>query len=190
MAIQNGNMRMTGVRHVLPAVGAALACAVAIAACGGSAGATAGTATGAAPTPKRFADAALKFARCMRTHGVPNFPDPSTAGGGIKIQLGSGLKPFSPAFQAAQKACRRLLPGGGPGAAHPSAHAMSAMLKVSQCMRAHGVTGFPDPTTKPPANPQGYAGIEDRNGVVIAIPDTVNPRSPVFKQAASACGFN
>lgn len=188
MAIQRGSTRVTGSRRGLPSVGAALACAVAIAACGSS-GATAGTGTGSAPTPKRLTDAALKFASCMRTHGVSNFPDPSTSGGGIQIKLSAGLKPFSPAFQAAQKACQKLLPGGGPGAGHPSAQAMAAMLKTSQCMRAHGVTGFPDPTTKPPANPQGYVAIEDRNGVVIAIPDTINPQSPAFKQAAAACGF-
>lgn len=53
--------------------------------------------------------AALAFARCMRTHGVPSFPDPTfPAGGGIKRILPLGLTPQSPAFQAAAKAC-----GGG-----------------------------------------------------------------------------
>ncbi|MGH2888222.1 MAG: hypothetical protein ACRDNJ_01200 [Solirubrobacteraceae bacterium] len=94
---------MTGPRRGLPRAGAALACAVVIAACGSS-GATAGTGTGSAPTPKRFTDAALRFARCMRTHGVSNFPDPSTPGGGIHIRIGPGLNPFSPAFKAESRA--------------------------------------------------------------------------------------
>src|SRR5579862_5710426 len=53
---------------------------------------------------------ALAMARCMRTHGVPNFPDPivttGPGGHGIGIRIGgpgSGLDPSSPAFQAASK---------------------------------------------------------------------------------------
>jgi hypothetical protein len=69
-------------------------------------------------------DSALKFAQCMRSHGVevPN-PTFSSSGSGfaIKIQGGRGkVNPSSPGFQAAQKACQSLLPkprgasGSGP----------------------------------------------------------------------------
>jgi hypothetical protein len=61
---------------------------------------------------------ALKFVRCMREHGV-NLPNPTTSGGGIRIQGGlrAGVNPTSPAFEAAQKACQGLLPRfkGRPG---------------------------------------------------------------------------
>jgi hypothetical protein len=60
-----------------------------------------------------FRKAALANARCMRSHGVPNFPDPQFSGNGqasIKITKGSGLDPRSPAFQNAQKACAKFLP--------------------------------------------------------------------------------
>ena len=50
----------------------------------------------------------LKFARCMRSHGVPNFPDPKYYNGGQQVYL-PGINLQSPAFQAAAKAC-----GGGP----------------------------------------------------------------------------
>jgi hypothetical protein len=53
----------------------------------------------------------LEFARCMRSHGVPNFPDPkviSSSGGSQRVYL-SGINPQSPAFQASAEAC-----GGGP----------------------------------------------------------------------------
>jgi hypothetical protein len=62
-------------------------------------------------------EAGLKFAKCMREHGV-NLPNPSISGGGIRIQGGpGGVNPASPAFEAAQKACQDLLPGlkGRPG---------------------------------------------------------------------------
>jgi hypothetical protein len=50
---------------------------------------------------------ALAFSQCMRSHGVPNFPDPTFSANGIRVHVGpgSGLDPNSPAFQAAQKAC-------------------------------------------------------------------------------------
>jgi hypothetical protein len=72
----------------------------------------------------RFLDQALKFARCMRAHGV-DVPDPQPQGGGIRIggprgSRSSGpdtLDPQSPAFQSAQKACESLLPGGKGGMA-------------------------------------------------------------------------
>jgi hypothetical protein len=58
----------------------------------------------------------LKAAQCMRSHGVPNFPDPTESNGGQAIGFHvSGIDPNSPQFQAAQKACRSLSPllGGG-----------------------------------------------------------------------------
>jgi hypothetical protein len=135
-----------------------------------------------------FHNAALAFGKCMRAHGVPAFPDPSTAGGGIKIGSNSGINPFSPAFQSAQASCRKLLPGGGPPRV-ASAQDKARMLQTSQCMRQHGITGFPDPTTTPPTNPAAYSSILGRGGVFLAIPKTIDPQSPAFIQAATACGF-
>ena len=66
----------------------------------------------------KFLDQALKFARCMRAHGI-NIPDPQADGGGIRIggpsSGGSGgetFDPRAPAFQRAQRACESFLPGG------------------------------------------------------------------------------
>jgi hypothetical protein len=50
--------------------------------------------------------AALAFARCMRSHGVPNFPDPTftaTPSGGPSQQVLPN--PQAPAFKAAAAAC-------------------------------------------------------------------------------------
>jgi hypothetical protein len=59
-------------------------------------------------------EAFLAHSACMRAHGLPNFPDPNFSGGGAQIQLGPGLDPSSSQFQAAERVCRHLLPGGGP----------------------------------------------------------------------------
>jgi hypothetical protein len=58
---------------------------------------------------------ALEFSQCMRSHGVPNFPDPKASGGGLELAIpkNAGIDPNSPQFKAAQKACRKLLPGQG-----------------------------------------------------------------------------
>jgi hypothetical protein len=164
---------------------AAVTCAVAIAACGSS-----GHSPGAALAGSSFANRLLKVSECMRSHGVPNFPDPS-GGSGFNLN-GSGINPQSPAFQQAQQTCLKLLSGGGPLAQQRTAQAMAQTLQVSECMRRHGVSGFPDPTLKPPpiTNRSEYSMIEDRDGAVLAVPSTINPNSPVFKQAATACGFN
>lgn len=55
---------------------------------------------------------ALAFAKCMRSHGTSDFTDPG-ASGGISIAQGSGISSAAPAFHAAQRSCRHLLPGGG-----------------------------------------------------------------------------
>ncbi len=69
------------------------------------------------PSPQQNAeldDAVQRFAKCMREHGIKVKANGS---GGILIQAGgrsSEPNPESPAFKAAQSACRKLLPGGGP----------------------------------------------------------------------------
>jgi hypothetical protein len=167
---------------------AAVTCALAIGACGSSG--TPDSSTGK-PSPSSLHEAALAFSQCMRSHGVTNFPDPSSGGGGLRIQIGpnSGVNPSSPAFKSAQASCRKLLPGGGPGSGHPSAQDKAQMLQLSECMRRHGITDFPDPTLSPPSSPAGYSAVMDRNGVALAIPNTIDTQSPAFKQAAAACKF-
>jgi hypothetical protein len=65
-----------------------------------------------APQQRQLTVDALRFAACIRTHGVPNFPDPVITAHGMKIN-GSGPAPSAPQLAAAQRACRKYLPGGG-----------------------------------------------------------------------------
>jgi hypothetical protein len=64
----------------------------------------------------------LKYTQCMRTHGVPNFPDPVSDGNGAYSfgapqaapsngGGGGGINPNSPAYQKAGQACQSIMPG-------------------------------------------------------------------------------
>lgn len=158
---------------------AAAGSALALAACGSSGS------PGSGSTSSREATG-IKVADCMRAHGVPNFPDPSSGG---SIQLPNGVNPQSPAFQSAQRACFKLFPGGGPGRGGSSEARKEQLLKLAECMRAHGFSSFPDPTSSPPSAPPSGGGIAfGAPGAFIAVPQSLI-QSPGFKQAAAACSF-
>jgi hypothetical protein len=62
--------------------------------------------------------AALAHARCMREHGIENFPDPTFGENGdvqLKLDKRSGIDPNDEDFQEAQEACQGLMPGAGSG---------------------------------------------------------------------------
>ncbi|KAA9153808.1 hypothetical protein FPZ12_033740 [Amycolatopsis acidicola] len=90
-------------------------------------------------------DKALAYAKCMREHGV-NMPDPETGGGGIGITIPDGTDKST--ADAADAACKSLLPNGGT-AAPVSAEDLDKQRKVAQCLREHGVD-VPDPTAEDP----------------------------------------
>ena len=56
----------------------------------------------------------LAYSQCMRSHGLSGMADPVVSATGISMQMPAGAKPNSPVFQAAQRACRKLIPGGPP----------------------------------------------------------------------------
>ncbi len=118
---------------------------------------------------------ALAFARCMRAHGVPNFPDPGSNG-----QLsGNGIDKHSPQVQSAVGACQSLLPGGNPAA--QVAQAGTQALRFSRCIRAHGILNFPDPSVK--SNGSGVqVTIRMKTGT-----GGIDPHSPQFQAAQHAC---
>jgi hypothetical protein len=62
----------------------------------------------------------LKFATCMRAHGIANFPDPVSNSDDIGFSL-RGLDPQSSQFQAAQQACHQYQPTGAKPVAGPAA---------------------------------------------------------------------
>ncbi len=86
---------------------------------------------------------ALAYAKCMRQHGVANFPDPVQGPNGHVSQGGLGLN--SPQAIAARQACRSLAPAG-PVSQAVSPVQQRAFLAWAGCLRVSGVPDFPDPT--------------------------------------------
>jgi len=117
----------------------------------------------------------LELSRCMRSHGVPSFPDPSASG----VIQGSGLDPNSPQFERAMKSCAKYTPKGRSHFTPAEKQKLLAqLLRYSRCMRSHGVPAFPDPTSS-------------GNGVGLQIQGGPNngldPGSPIFQRASRAC---
>ncbi len=82
----------------------------------------------------------------MRSHGVPNFPDPVlTPGGGYGYRT-TGIDPNSAAFQGALQACKALPSPWQSTGQQLSPAQQQAWLSWAKCIRAHGVPNFPDPT--------------------------------------------
>ncbi len=124
-----------------------------VSACGSTA--PAGTGSGSSATNNAAANAqkAVKFAKCMRSNGVSEFPDPHPdASGNFTIDgivNGSSLNPDTPAFKQAIGACKNLEPAGFTGSKR-SPQQMQAALEFAQCIRENGVKDFPDPVDGQP----------------------------------------
>jgi hypothetical protein len=123
------------------------------------------------------ASQAVAYTSCMHIHGVPNFPEPQVSehGGGVSIKMAvpAGFAQ-NPRFKPAEDACRKLLPGGGPGNQAPLTPAQQQQyLRAAACIRSHGVTNFPDPT---------FSG-----GGVHIDHERLSESSPAFKAAVHDC---
>jgi hypothetical protein len=114
-------------------------------------GSTAPAASGGGNNTAANAHKAVKFAECMRSNGVSEFPDPGATG---KLTIdgvvnGSSLDPSAPAFKQAISACKDLEPAGFMGGKRSSSQ-MEAARKFAQCIRENGVSDFPDPINGQP----------------------------------------
>jgi hypothetical protein len=157
--------------------------AAAIAACGSSSPGAGGQTN---PPVAQAQQDTLNFARCMRSHGVSNFPDD------LNFRTVPGMNPSSPAFVAAQTACRHLLPVKAPRPAAPSAQTHATLLRLSNCLRSHGYPSMPDPRPNPP--PQGgpaganrYSALFGEGDYWIGIPNTIDAHGAAFIRALHTC---
>jgi hypothetical protein len=156
-----------------------LACGLFAAACGSS-GSGAAPVASISSSPSASATSSggsarasmLAYARCMRAHGISDFPDPDANGDlSLDSKPGSDLDPNNPAYKAANSACKSLLPARRP---MPKG-AKAQNLRYARCMRAHGISDFPDP------NPDGGLRIQASPG------GDLDPNNPRYKAANDAC---
>jgi predicted metal-binding protein len=161
----SGRLRWT--RRAGPLAAAVVAIGL-LAGCGGSSGAT--TQGGSASSKQQDSAQVVRYSQCMRAHGVTNFPDP-TSRGALTLDK---TTIESPQYRLASQACRSLAPAGSQsGSVNPQVEAQA--LRFAQCMRSHGVSNFPDPSTSSPGGPVGFA-----------ISQSVHD-SPALRSAAHAC---
>jgi hypothetical protein len=122
----------------------------------------------------------VQLAQCMRSHGVPTFPDPSATEGTFGAMVSSaGIDLSSPTVQAALRACKQYTPIQNVTPAQSAAQNAEA-LQFSQCMRSHGVPNYPDPSS---ATGAGTGAVHlNLNGTGIDL------SSPTVQAAINACG--
>ena len=149
---------------VVPAAAAGIV--LLAAACGG--GSSPPVAAGSSNLQK-----ALAYARCMRSHGAPNWPDPNNQGQFFKTAA-DGAKFRAPA--SAYKACVPLLPDHGQITPAVQHQVTVLALKFAGCMRSHGITNYPDP-------------VEHATNIQLGPgPDSgIDTNSPRYKAAQKAC---
>jgi len=129
---------------------AAAGLALLTAACGGSPSSTGSGGSSDAGGAANQREVA--YSHCMRSHGVPNFPDPSGSGsGGVPKETAQQLGVSNSQLQAAQNACQHLLPNTGNIDDNPAAlhQWWSQMLHFARCMHSRGVPNWPDPSPYP-----------------------------------------
>ncbi len=125
------------------------------------------------PTQAQLQQDGVRFADCMRSHGVSSFPDPGSHG------FKAAFATQAPAFWSTERICGRLVPGFGPSGPRQSAPQsqaqIAAMLAFARCIRSHGFSSFPDPTTSGQLTHEMLAGAG------------INLHQPAVLQAGDAC---
>jgi hypothetical protein len=152
----------------------ALLFAPVVAGCGSNKPTTStGTASANSPGASAYA-----YSRCMRSHGVTNFPDPKVSVSGNSVRVAIAVNPSitgSPKFNSAQKACSKILPPpSGDNKSEQQAHGR-ILLAFAQCIRGKGIHDFPDP------NAQGQLPLP----TIVAAGVDIHSRQ--FLDAATSC---
>ena len=163
----------------------AAGCALTVAGCGST-----GTPSRSSSTTSSLANQAIAYARCMRSHGVTNFPDPSNNGG-----LSYHGSNSSPVFTSAQTACATLEPhkiaaSSGNDGPRQAVQDHAKLLRWANCMRHHGYPRLPDPKIGTPQPTPGYDTVLGGGAAYLPIPDSYDAHSQAFLNTATVCGIN
>jgi hypothetical protein len=163
---------------LLPRVAAALAASTLLAACGSgsvpSRSAASAGMTSVNGVRMSFAAAnraLLRFASCMHSHGVNGLPSPVSSPAAFK----QSFTTTTPVYTQAMGVCQRLVPGqqnSSDGGTH-NRKQIAGMLAFARCVRNHGFTRFPDPTSTGELNHQmlAQAGIDLHQPAVVRAAD-------------------
>jgi hypothetical protein len=142
-------------------------------------------------------EAPLKFAQCMREHGI-DMPDPTISedGGGVMIAIGGpdqaeGDAPDPKEVDAANKECQHFMEDAMGQFEPPSEEDQKKMqeqaLEFAKCMRDHGID-MPDPQfSDGGAFSIGVSAGPDSTGPVTDGP-LIDFDSDEFQEASEACG--
>jgi hypothetical protein len=149
-------------RPSLPSVAVIVTTILFLAGCSGS-----GSGGGLNAGGSANSSSAVGYSVCVRSRGVPNFPDPDSNGQLPKPDA-HHLGVSSSQLQEAQRACQHLLPNTG-GAINADSIQQCMMaddcpqsvvqqvrteeLGFARCMRSHGVPNWPDPIIDPQGRP-------------------------------------
>src|SRR6266702_1860617 len=117
-----------------------------------------------ATSPSTSSQKVLAFSGCMRSHGVPNFPDPDSSGVLPKTQIAQ-LTASNPQFPEAHRACEHLLPNGGEPTQAQAQQASNEMPNWPD----------PAPTSRQDQRPFFH------------LPDSIDPNAPQIATKTRAC---
>jgi hypothetical protein len=127
-------------------------------------------------------DKAVKFAECIRAHGVSDFPDPNE-----KNQFEYGVSVTPAVWKQATTACKDLQPPGTLSAKRTSKQ-QSAALRFAQCIRDNGVKDFPDPVNGEPLVNTYKIPSSNRPGGMTILNAAMHKCSNVLGEAAGGQG--
>jgi hypothetical protein len=138
------------------------------------------TSTATATAGKQLTDQEklVKLAECIRSHGVPHFPDPDAKG-----EFAFGIDVSPAVWTKAVDACKDLEPPGiFSGKRSPKQQ--SDAIRFANCVRAHGVKDFPDPANGDPMIDTTKIPSSNRPGGMTILNAATHKCSSILKLAA------
>jgi hypothetical protein len=150
---------------------------------------------GGSPSAAAATGSAIAYSACMRSHGVPNFPDPDPASGAVPKVDAQRLGVGASQLRAAQTACQPLYPNNGGSLEQQTEQCIStgncppALVQqvltlersFSACMRSHGLPHWPDPSLDSEGRPIFVISISGDLG-------GVDPHEPQISSKEDECG--
>jgi hypothetical protein len=154
--------------------------ALACAGCGSKVASETGSATATATATRQ--EKLVKLAECIRSHGVPHYPDPDAKG-----ETAFGIDVSPEVWKRATEACKDLTPPGT-FSGKRSPKQQSDALRFAECVREHGVKDFPDPVDGEPLIDTTKIPSSNRPGGMTILNAATHACRGVLKLAAGGQG--